>query len=285
MSYTKISNFGRQNNKKIDATDPANPLTYCLNDSLSTWFMHGPGSSKYNSRCKECQTYLKLRCAGKYKNKETWDDYCQYYFEANKNRYNSARGSNTNLGAVNKSTTEPLSFGEQLLHNAAEEKYIRYPNRKVNFEQFDPMVSNSPYIEVSCNDNDSIAYSGHEVVINKQGLDNDRLMNQMIKYPKAAYNVLARIYEAQQNGTIDISATKLESYLNNNKGLYDQLLERLRNSDPNAQYGQSALGINVKKSQTGCGCLSSCEIPKERNTNSEQCSIFSNTGIMTPCSK
>jgi len=285
MSYTTLSNFGSKKSKKIDVTDPANPLTYCLTDSLSTQFIHGPTSSKYHSRCKECQNYLKLRCAGKYNKNETWDKYCQFYFESNKNKYNSARGGQANLASVSRSFPEPLSFGEQLLHNAAEEKFIRYPYKNVNFEQFDPTVGNSPYIELSCNDSDFVAFSGHEVIIDKNGLDDDRLMNQMLKHPKAAANVLTRIYEAYNNNSIDISGTKLETHLNNNKNVYEQLLQRLINSDPNSQYGATnALQINKKYTKTGCACTG-CDIPTDFEfTNKQQCNIINKTGLMAPCS-
>ena len=66
----------------------------------------------------------------KYDKKETWDKYCKFYYQANKHTYSTPTNPNANLATVNTNIPITLSFGEQLLHNAAEEKYIRYVDRK-----------------------------------------------------------------------------------------------------------------------------------------------------------
>ena len=288
MSYTTLANFGGKKTKKMDVSDPENPLTYCLNDSLSVQFLHGPTSSKYKPRCKECQSYMRLRCAGKYDKKETWDKYCKFYYQANKHTYSTPTNPNANLATVNTNIPITLSFGEQLLHNAAEEKYIRYVDRKVTYEQFDPMVATSPYIEMSCNGLCAAGTGQYKVVINKNGLDKDPLMNELLDHPKAGYDILAKIFKAHNSKQINIAGTKLEKYLSSNKQMLNNVLKMMEDSNPYINRFGKELGEKMGKTLANAGCNCACdasEIEKtEQDNQKEMCKIMKDEGILGPCS-
>ena len=290
MSYTTISNFGAGSQNNEDPSDAGNPLTYCLVDSMSVQFMNGPTSSRYSPRCKECQSFMRLRCAGKYDKKETWDKYCKFYYENNKHLYTSPTEGSLNLASVNVNMPVQLSFGEQLLHNAVEEKYLFYPYRKVDYEPFDPNVPNSPYISSSCNGICNASYSDYVVKIEKKGLDKDPLMNELLKNPKAAYDVLARIHDASKKKKVNISGTKLKKWIDSNKKLLETVFDTMVASNPYlvALGEKEGQRISNRMASAGCGCSCDANDPHAQEGFfdlglEESCKIIEKAGLKGPC--
>ena len=105
--YAKNINFGKAMNENINVvSDPQNPLTSCLFPSADNHFLHGSTTSRYTPHCRECENYMADRCAGVYKESETWDDKCMLYMNVNQDTiWPNQAAINSTASTVNVSRT------------------------------------------------------------------------------------------------------------------------------------------------------------------------------------
>ena len=232
MSYSKFIEFGQATNNNVkNPGDPSNPLTYCIWDTESVQFMHGPTAAFYKPQCYECQSYMALRCAGKYDENETWDDYCETYRQVNTDTYWPNQAAILKIPACVISMCGKLTQGDILLRNAAERRFLYFPNCAREYIQFDPNVAASPMIEKpysAC----GCDYSSAGVSINKRTINNDRLMNKCLENCKIVADIFAVLYKEMKRGAVDLSGTKVGAHLNKYARFYEQVLAMITNANP-----------------------------------------------------
>ena len=151
------------------------------------------------------------------------------------------------------------------------------------------MVPGSPYIAMPCNGLCNATNSDYMIVIEKEGLDNDPLMNEVLDNPKAAYDVLARIYQAHKTNKVDIKGTKLAKHLMSKEKMYQSLFNRLVQGNPFiATYGPE-VGVKMGNENASLGCKVNCDYGSSGSSSSidygeeESCKIINEAGLMGPC--
>ncbi len=224
--YAKNINFGKAINQNINRTiDPQNPLTMCIFPDLGTQFLHGATSSNYRPYCSECQNYMADRCSGTYDSSETWDDKCTLYANVNTDTYWPNQAAvNQIAAAILPSFRKKRTVGEQLLRNSLERRFIVYPQVNMTVQQFDPNIANSPYYRKPCNS----CAQWQVRFINKDTIDQDRLMNAAIDNYTACADIFAIIWHAWKNKNLsNIQNTRLEKNLQQNGALYNDLFGRI----------------------------------------------------------
>jgi hypothetical protein len=230
MAYRNYYNLGKNTNRNItNVYNPSNPLTYCLNDNPGRQFLHGSAASAYDPECGECQVYMATRCAGQYSNSETWDQYCEAYYDSNTKKLWPSITPNKLLSSVVNCMYGPFTTGEHMLRNSLYRKFLYSsicdPRRTYN--QFDPNVANSPLIEAPFKNNCSVIPEVHP--LNVEQLDSDRLMNKAIDNFIVCSDVLAVIYNYVYRNKIDLGNTRLGKHFQQKSDFYKQMWNRIYN--------------------------------------------------------
>lgn len=208
-TYMPIKQFGASNQPPCSGTGN-DPLQYCLTESSDGKFFAGGIGNLFGPRSQRCIDYMGQRCG------KNWDGYCQYYYENN---------SDTNSWPNQRAwpnTSEPLAWqndfglnptlttGEQLLQNAARNRFCKMVNCQPRYEPFNPTNPDS----VSIVYYETLNGCGQECVpvcnnFDPATLDNDPVMNRMLENPKAAASTLINMCNSAKRDGIDISGTKL----------------------------------------------------------------------------
>lgn len=185
MNYREISSFG--NNKCKRGNCDVDPVSYCVNDTINTRFLHGTsGTDHYGQFSIPCQAYLSNRCANK------WDEICEYASKNNNNYYPNA------IDFTNSSLPYALNGGEILIRNTAINKYLLFmKNATKRVEQLDANVANSPYIEYWIPVIGTKMYPIYSIE-NVENLNNDIVMNKLIVYPHIAPDIINNIYNTMK---------------------------------------------------------------------------------------
>lgn len=190
-SYRSIGSIG--GGTAIDAM--ANPLSYCVLNSIDTSFNHGQDVNILGPESKNCQNFMADYCAAK------WDGVCEYaYNNQNKMVPNMMSDCQGNAPCHN------LTAGQILLRNTAAKKYLTAMsgNCSLRYEPFDPTVASSPmisYWDTGCHAK-SRCVPMYEV--DPKTIDNDVVMNKILANPKVAINILINIYNtAKRKGTLE----------------------------------------------------------------------------------
>jgi len=247
-NYATFQKFGSNINRGVrNPYNVANPLTYCLYWDSSTKFLHGSTARYYTPQCYECQNYMADYCAGKFNDKNTWDPYCEIYYNNNNNNVwpnnavinqSAANLSNCCGNARCSVTGGRLTTGEQLLRNSAERRFLEYPGCPTAYEVFDPNVGSSPMMMVPGCGQQSVDYTNAIVKINPATIDNDQLMNRVLKTPSIALDILAIIYAATKSQTkpLNLSGTRLGKHYEANSEQYESFLNRLYYLTPYSRF-------------------------------------------------
>lgn len=221
MSYSTISDFGQ-----IMNTYTNDPALYCVLDGLDSQFMFGStGFQKGNFNCSE---YMSNKCAAE------WDSTCEAVFHNSSVKY--PRPQCCPVG---------LTDGQAMLREAAFKKYLlSTKNCWFACEPFDHTVADSPLF---CYDIQSapstgtgkVAYwtlDGHRVCggpaadnppcerfygfTDQQmaALDSDQVMNNLLKYPNVALDLLAKLaaWVKSTSNMYKISGTKFHRFASDN---------------------------------------------------------------------
>jgi len=236
--YSRFGDVGASLNDSVhNPTDPANPLSYCLLPTLGTNFLHGAsGSSELWNRTwsRNCQNFMAQYCAFPQGDGETqpWNGFCDAFAELNRDTYwpNTSAIDVVTMNMVYTYMKFQPTQGEQLLHNAAERRFLHFPGVEHHLEPFDPTVANSPlvttYSQLPC---------GYQPVVRNidyRTIDQDRLMNKVLEHPMPALDVLTRIYLAWRMGTLQLTGTRLEAFLFQKCAKFDNLARMLHGRIP-----------------------------------------------------
>ena len=114
-------------------------------------------------------------------------------------------------------------------------------------------------------------------------------MNEILDNPKAAYDVLARIYQAHKTNKVDIKGTKLAKYLMSNERLYQSLFDRLLQSNPFISKYGTKMGVQMGNENASAGCKVNCDYGSSGSSSSidygkeESCKIINDAGLLGPC--
>jgi len=203
QNYADISKFGPNAYSPVN-----NPLTYCLGDDMNQRFQHGASNiDTYGQNSRPCQLYMAEYCS------QGWDAVCEY---ASKNTNISYPNQAQNCGDASDVACYGLNAGEVLIHNTAARKYlIKMHNAHQKYEPFDPTVPNSPMISYWVSDNCSYGAPGvPEYAVDPATIDDDLVMDKILRKPVIAMNILINIYNTMKRyGTLpQLQGTKLGQF-------------------------------------------------------------------------
>jgi len=201
--YTSISNLGSKGPSAVN-----NPITYCINDTIDPYFLHGDDFLNHGGQnCGQCQFFLSDYCA------QGWDGYCELASKNIQQRFpNYMHPNTTNLTA-----------GEILIYNTASRKYlIKMAGGKKVFEPFDPTVADSPMISRWEQDEQSPISMRPYYAVDPRTIDDDIVMDKILMKPSIAENILINIYHTMKSqGTLHhLYHTKLGKFFNMNKHIF-----------------------------------------------------------------
>lgn len=209
-NYRSINNFGQNFYSEV-----SNPITYCLNDTLSQKFLHGGNSTIYGQNSQFCQRFWGEYCS------QEWDDLCEV---ASKNT-NNTFPDNTIFGNINNRTYnyKGLNAGEVIIRNTAANKYlVSMGNCVPKYEPFDPTVADSPMIKKWVSEtgqNDCIPI----YAVNHKTIDNDVVMDKLLTNPKVGLDILINIHNNHRRmygDTGHLTQTKLGKFFLSNPKIF-----------------------------------------------------------------
>ena len=232
-TYKCISNFGQG-----AANAPVNnPLTYCLEQTLDSEFMHGSIAETIGgANGKHCQAFMAQYCAN------DWNEVCEH---ASKNRSTLYPNNLQKCGTGSDVECKDLTAGEILIQNTATRKYLVEMGGLCNikYEPFDPTVAASPLVafwEGGCTTQGDGGCTPVYAVDPKK-IDNDHVMNKILAKPIIAWSLLVNIY----------NTAKRKNKLNELKGTR---IYRFFMSTPFQNYIKQMSLIPCILSQSKCGC-------------------------------
>jgi hypothetical protein len=212
-NYRNINNFGNTPSNKFSSS-VSNPLTYCINDTMSKGFLHGGNAYKYGQNSKECQAFLSDYCA------QGWDGVCEFASKNNR-KYDPNNLANANISG-NIYNFEGLTSGDVLIRNTAAKKYlISLGNCIPRYEPFDPTVADSPMIQYwdsGEGQNNCIPL----YAVDPKVIDDDIVMNKLLEKPTLAIDILINIYNNMKRmGMLDeLNNTKIGKYFVSNPQIF-----------------------------------------------------------------
>jgi hypothetical protein len=197
-SYQQYATFGKA---PIGSSDPNQPLTMCLQDTMDVKFHNGGIGNLYGPRSQRCQLYMSERCAKK------WDGFCEYFYRSHQSPSQWPDNQQWPNTVSPWSYGVALSTGDQLLQNAAERKYCKYVNCAPKSELFNPTNPAGPsitYYESSTND-PCIPVCR----VNPSSVDEDPVMERLLENPRAGGPVLINICNTAKREGTNLKGTKL----------------------------------------------------------------------------
>jgi hypothetical protein len=203
--YKSINSFGL-----TETSEATNPLTYCINNTIDTRFLHGGNSDIYGQHSRPCQAYLSDYCATQ------WDGFCEYASQ------NDSVTFPNNLNPIGSNAAcQGLNAGEILIKNTAAKKYLRAMGNCVQkFEPFDPTVADSPMISYwipgTCNTYSNTCIPVYAV--DPKQIDSDVVMDKILSKPIIALDILINIFNTMtREGSIgQLKGTKLGNFYDQN---------------------------------------------------------------------
>lgn len=221
-NYTRYIDFGEDVNNQVKSPfNASNPITYCMFSTLGTQFMHGSSTSNllYGNYNPTCESYMAQHCA------QNWDGFCDAYTKMNVDTYwpnaGSIDGVSYNFAQAFLKNNKP-TYGEQLVRNTVNFKFLFYPDAKKSIGPFDPNTANSP---------DMIHFSnlgsGPSLIKHIQNIDNNEYVSKMLENPLVCFDVIARLYLGylrKEPTTRNFKGSKLEKYFKENQCMLDNFL-------------------------------------------------------------
>ena len=202
-TYKCISNFGQG-----AANAPVNnPLTYCLEQTLDSEFMHGSIAETIGgAHGKHCQAFMAQYCAN------DWNEVCEH---ASKNRSTLYPNNLQKCGTGSDVECKDLTAGEILIQNTATRKYLVEMGGlcSIKYEPFDPTVAASPLVAFwggGCNTQGDGGCTPVYAVDPKK-IDNDPVMNKILAKPIIAWSLLVNIYNTakRKNKLNELKGTRI----------------------------------------------------------------------------
>jgi len=241
-AYASIGDFaGFLNPRVMNPVDPANPLTYSIIPTYNSLFLHGAGISDMTGRTwgRAVQNFMAEYAAGLHplnpNPSSPWDGFCEAYQLLNTDTVwaNTAvidtQAYTYNMRFLDYKPTQ----GEQLIHNTAERRFLRFLSATSYEEPFDYTVANSPKVRYYT----QLYVPGECIVQNLNDparVEKDCVVRKMLEKPSACFDVLTRIYIAyvmKQQG-LNITGTTLEAYLLAKAPFLQKAADMLKKSIP-----------------------------------------------------
>lgn len=202
-NYRTAASLGPNTYTAVD-----NPLTYCVSDNhVDQLFMHGSSSDGLDKYSNNCQSYMAGYCADK------WDKFCEVLSHDKTISFPSTVQQCGN-SCYQCSRFPGLTFGQILIRNTAEEKYLIAVKGCVKYsEPFDPNVATSPLVywwAPSCNSGKCLM----KFAVNPKTVDSDVVMDKLLAEPCIAPDILLNIYSTmKEKGDLkELKGTKLGKY-------------------------------------------------------------------------
>lgn len=209
-SYRNINKVGG----KAFMSEVSNPLTYCINDTMSQRFLHGSNASIYGQNSRQCQSFLSDYCS------QHWDSACEIASKNSRIFYpNDLANANISGRTYN---FKGLTSGESLIRNTAAKKYlISLGNCIPKYEPFDPTVANSPMIQFWVSEtgtNDCVPL----YAVNAKTIDEDVVMNKILDKPSIALDILINIYNnhKRMNMLEELKNTRIGRFFESNPTIF-----------------------------------------------------------------
>lgn len=180
----------------------ANPLSYCVGDTMDQNFLHGSNADIYGQYSRPCQQFMAEYCS------EGWDAFCEAL--STDSTHTQPEMGTFQLG---NGQGQNLTSGEQTIRNTAAWKYLyRMFNGTLKTEPFDPLTANSPTI--SHWESSNCGAMVPEYVVDPQTIDQDPVMNKLLERPYIAPDILQNIYNTmRREGTLpQLKNTKLGKF-------------------------------------------------------------------------
>lgn len=253
--YSTYGDFGSSLNEAVsNPTDPSNPLSYCLLPTAGTNFLHGPsGSSDLLSRTwsRSCQNFMSQYCAFPQEgDTQPWNGFCDAFSALNTDTYwpNTAAIDVVTMNMIYTHMKFKPTQGDQILHNAAERRFLQFSGVETHLEPFDPTVASSPlvthYSQLPC------GYQPRIQNIDMRTIDHDRLMQKVLDNPVPVLDVLTRIYVAWRMGDLPLTGTRLEAFLKFKCEKFDSIVRMLLQNVPDF--------LTVATGNDACGHRDGC---------------------------
>lgn len=224
LPYSTFGDFGSAMNPNVlNPLDQSNPLSYCITPTYNSQFLHGSTSTNllYTPYGPGCANYMAERCS------KTYDGYCRAYNTLNNDTSwpNLAAIDNLTFGIAKSFLKIKTTSGQNMIRNAAERKYLEYPNVASKAEPFDPNVANSPLVTTYTSSYNP-GYVRYKNLNNPAAIDNDYLMDAVIEEWPACFDVLTKIYRGYKNKdpNIRLYPSRFELFLKEKAGLFDEFL-------------------------------------------------------------
>jgi hypothetical protein len=242
-SYSTFAEFGAAMNPNVsNPMDQSNPLTYCIVPTINAQFIHGATSNNllYTPQGPGCINYMSERCSIVY------DGYCRAYNTLNTDTSwpNMGAIDNLTMGIANSWLKIRPTTGQSMIRNAAERRFLVYPNIVSTSEPFDPNVANSPIVSRynSSYNSGPVSFKNLDDPVS---VDNDLLIDEVKIYWGPCLDVLVKIYKGwkDKNPNIHLYPSKFEQFLREKAPIFEEFLCHL-SSIPNYSITQQVGDYN-----------------------------------------
>lgn len=210
-SYAQICKFGANS-----YSPSTNPISYAIGSNMDQNFLHGSSSAIFTGQnSRNSQLFLSEYCAN------GWDGFCEVASKnTSKDFPNQIETGNGYVYGCDLNLSS-LNSGEILIRNTAARKYLRSMGGCVKkTEPFDPTVAASPLISFwKPSDGNSAMTCSPVYAVNAKDIDNDVVMDKILRRPYIAMDILINIYNnAKRDGTLaDLKGTKLGNFYETNE--------------------------------------------------------------------
>lgn len=205
-TYKCISNFGQ--GAKNDHS--ASPLTYCLDQTMDTQFVHGSIAQTIGgANGKHCQSFMSQYCAN------DWNNVCEH---ASRNRSKMYPNNLQKCQTGSDVECNGLTAGDILIQNTATRKYLveMIGNCSLKYEPFDPTIPESPLVAFWDNGCNTQGNRGCIPVyaVDPKKIDNDPVMNKILSKPIIAWSLLVNIYNTSKrnNKLNELKGTRIYGF-------------------------------------------------------------------------
>jgi len=252
--YANFFKFGKSLNNNIGlVNDPANPLTQAIIPDYNTHFNHGPTAHWSRTWDSQSTAYMKELANGMHGATTDWNQYCETYYIVNTETWPNVGAINAKaFTTINSIAIPKNTVGQNLLRNALELHCIYYPSATFKKVQFDPNIANSPIVNIPhllCGNCPAIVYLTPD-------LDNNRIINAVLKDPLTCTDVLCYIWAAlfhpNNESNIRLSNKNRDNKAHTKSKLYQYLYKHSQYFNNYFQYIMRALGepCDCSKCQT-----------------------------------
>jgi hypothetical protein len=186
-----------------------NPINYCIGDTVNKSFLNPTSRNQIGQYTSKCQMFMSDYCA------KGWDGICELSSTNTNTSYPNFVGP-----TIYKLSNQTLSAGDMLVVNTALKKYISTDSScDWSYEQFDPMVANSPLVRKLNYGNSYVYYE-----VDPKTIDEDIVMDKILMKPEIALDLLVNIYNTMKRKKTlkELNDTKIGKFFMTNTAYFDR---------------------------------------------------------------